>query len=123
MHPMEIRGRYGKGGGLIGLFLLVLLVAAAYVGGEWYVTQHVKTGLSEVLQRDTQQEVVVESVGMDGWLFSGRRSGDAVVVVPSDERVAVEFTMIGNPLTGSTIKVEGDERLKLKLREIFGDFF
>ena len=110
-----------RGGGLMSLFLIVLLIAIAYVGGEWYVTQHVKAGLSEVLQRDTQQELVVESVGMDGWLFSGRRSGDAVVALPSGERVPVEFTMIGNPITGSAIKVEGDERLKLKLREIFGN--
>lgn len=121
MKLMENRGRHVRGGGLFSLVLLVLLVAIAYVGGEWYVTQHVKAGLSEVLQQDTRQEVVVESVGMDGWLFSGRRSGDAVVVLPSEERVPVEFTMVGTPITGSAITVEGDERLRLKLREIFGD--
>lgn len=121
MYPTDIRGRHSRGGGLVGLFLLVLLVAIVYVGGEWYVTQHVKTALGEILQQDMEQELVVESVGMDGWLFSGRRTGDAVVILPSGERVPVEFTMIGNPLAGSTIAVEGDERLKLRLRGIFGD--
>ena len=122
MYPTSIRGRHLRGGGLVGLVLLLLLVAIVYVGGEWYVTQHVKTALGEVLQQDTQRELMVESVGMDGWLLSGRRSGDAVVVLPSGERVPVAFTMIGNPLTGSAIKIEGDERLKLRLHEIFGDF-
>ncbi|MFO8153953.1 hypothetical protein [Thioalkalivibrio sp.] len=121
MYPTDIRGRHSRGGGLVGLFLLVLLVAIFYVGGEWYVTQHVKTALGEILHQDMEQELVVESVGMDGWLFSGRRTGDAVVVLSSGERVPVEFTMIGNPLAGSTITVEGDERLKLRLRGILGD--
>jgi len=109
--------------GLISLFLLVLVVTVVYVGGEWFVTQHVKTAVGEILQRDTRQELVVESVGMDGWLFSGKRSGDAVVVLPSGDRVPVQFSMIGNPFTGSTITVEGEERLKLRLRELFGNFF
>lgn len=123
MNPMGLRAGMSKGMGLISLFVLVLVVAMVYVGGEWFVTQHVKSAVSEILQQDTRQELAVESVGMDGWLFSGKRSGDAVVVLPSGDRVPVEFSMIGNPFTGSTISVEGEERLKLRLRELFGNFF
>jgi len=123
MNPIDMRGKRSRGVGLISLFLLVLVVTVVYVGGEWFVTQHVKTAVGEILQRDTRQELVVESVGMDGWLFSGKRSGDAVVVLPSGDRVPVQFSMIGNPFTGSTITVEGEERLKLRLRELFGNFF
>lgn len=110
------------GSGLVGLFFAVLIITALYVGGEWFVTQHVKTALTEILRQDTTAPVEVESVGMDGWLFSGSRSGKAVVLLPSEERVPVTFSMVGNPLTGSTITVEGDERLKLRLREWFGSF-
>lgn len=123
MNPMGLRAGMSKGMGLISLFVLVLVVAMVYVGGEWFVTQHVKNAVTEILQQDTRQELAVESVGMDGWLFSGKRSGDAVVVLPSGDRVPVEFSMIGNPFTGSTISVEGEERLKLRLRELFGNFF
>ncbi|TVP82198.1 hypothetical protein [Thioalkalivibrio sp.] len=123
MNSMRVGARRSSGAGLIGLFVAVLTVAVLYVGGEWFVTQHVKTALEEVLQEDMHAELEVESVGLDGWLFSGRRSGDAVVLLPSDERVPVEFKMIGNPLTGSTITVEGDQRLKLRLRDLFGDIF
>ena len=123
MNPIGLRAGTSRGMGLISLFVLVLVVAMVYVGGEWFVTQHVKSAVSEILQQDTRQELAVESVGMDGWLFSGKRSGDAVVVLPSGDRVPVEFSMIGNPFTGSTISVEGEERLKLRLRELFGNFF
>jgi len=123
MKPVDMRGKRARGMGLISLFLLVLVVGVVYVGGEWFVTQHVKTAVGEILQQDTRRELVVESVGMDGWLFSGKRSGDAVVLLPSGDRVPVQFSMIGNPFTGSTITVEGEERLKLRLRELFGNFF
>ncbi len=123
MSSMDIRGRASRGMGLISLFLLVLVIAVVYVGGEWFVTQHVKTAVAEIVQQDTRQELEVEAVGMDGWLLSGKRSGDAVVVLPSGDRVPVKFSMIGNPFTGATITVEGEERLKLKLRELFGNFF
>lgn len=111
-----------SGLGLVSLFVAVLLVAGLYVGGEWFVTQHVKTALTGILQKDTNRELVVESVGMDGWLFSGSRSGNAVVLLKSGDRVPVEFSMIGNPITGSTITVQGEERLKLRLRELFDRF-
>ena len=110
------------GGGLISLFLAVLMVAALYVGGEWFVTQQIKSELVGLLQQDSNAQIEIESVGMDGWLLSGRRSGTAVVVLPSDERVPVEFSMIGNPVTGMTLEVKGEERLKLQLRELFGKF-
>jgi hypothetical protein len=121
MRAIEVGSRGSSGGGLTGVFLAVLMVAVLYVGGEWLVTQHVKDALTEILMQDTRAELEVESVGLDGWLFSGRRSGDAVVLLPSNERVPVEFKMIGNPITGSTITVEGDQRLKLRLRDLFGD--
>ena len=121
MNFMKVGARGSSGAGLIGLFVAVLMVAVLYVGGEWFVTQHVKTALTEILRQDTRSELEVESVGLDGWLFSGRRSGDAVVLLPSNERVPIEFSMIGNPITGSTISVEGDQRLKLRLRDLFGD--
>jgi hypothetical protein len=114
--------RVTGGGGLISLFLAVLMVAALYVGGEWFVNQQIKSELAALLQQDSNAQIGVESVGMDGWLFSGRRSGTAVVVLPSDERVPVEFSMIGNPVTGMTLEVKGEERLKLQLRELFGRF-
>lgn len=121
MNAMKVGSQGASGGGLVGLFLAVLMVAVLYVGGEWLVTQHVKDALTEILRQDTRADVEVESVGLNGWLFSGTRSGDAVVLLPSNERVPVEFKMIGNPITGSTITVEGDQRLKLRLRDLFGD--
>nr|WP_296748540.1 hypothetical protein [Thioalkalivibrio sp.] len=123
MNSMKVGATRSSGAGLIGLFVAVLTVAVLYVGGEWFVTQHVKAALTEILQQEMHGELEVESVGLDGWLLSGSRSGDAVVLLPSNERVPVEFKMIGNPITGSTITVEGDQRLKLRLRDLFGDIF
>jgi hypothetical protein len=114
--------RAAAGAGLISLFLAVLMVAGLYVGGEWFVTQQIRSELAGILQQDSSAQIEIESVGMDGWLFSGRRAGTAVVVLPSDERVPVEFSMIGNPVTGMTLEVKGEERLKLRLRELFGNF-
>lgn len=122
MIPSGLKATRSSGMGLVSLFVAVLLVGALYVGGEWFVTQHVKTALTGMLQKDTNRDLVIESVGMDGWLFSGSRSGNAVVVLQSGDRVPVEFAMIGNPITGSTITVEGEERLKLRIRELFGSF-
>jgi hypothetical protein len=115
MRTVNARGRQ-LGGGLFGSIGAIVVVLALYVGGEWVVGQHVKGALTEILQKDVSTQIQVESVGLDGWLFSGRRSGEAVAVLPSGQRVPVEFSMIGNPVTGSTISVEGDQRLKLMLR-------
>ncbi|AGA34907.1 hypothetical protein TVNIR_3270 [Thioalkalivibrio nitratireducens DSM 14787] len=108
------------GGGLVGTVVAVLVVAGLYVGGEWFVAQDVKAGLTELLSEGRSRQVEIEAVGMDGWLLSGKRSGNAVVITPSGERVPVEFSLTGNPITGSTIDVKGEERLRLMLRELFG---
>ncbi len=109
------------GGGLVTLVLAVLVVALLYVGGEWLMTQQVKTELTELLRQDTRSEIEVDAVAMDGWLFSGRRSGNAAVSLPPNTRVPVEFTVVGNPVSGMMINVEGEQRLKLRLQELFGN--
>ncbi len=122
MTEMKPRTGAPSGSGLVGLFFAVLLITALYVGGEWLITQQVKTALTDILRQDTSAQVEVESVGLDGWLLSGSRSGKAVVLLPSEERVPVTFSMVGNPVTGATITVEGDQLLRLRLREWFGSF-
>jgi hypothetical protein len=109
------------GGGLVALVLAVLVVTSLYLGGEWLMTQQVKTELTELLRQDTRSEIAVEAVGMDGWLFSGRRSGNAAVSLPSNKRVPVEFTVVGNPVSGLMLNVEGEQVLKLRLQELFGN--
>jgi hypothetical protein len=79
----------------------------------------VKRALTDILQDDFHETLELQSVGMDGWLFSTRRSGEALAVLPSGEIVPVEFSMVGNPVTGSTLTVESGQRLKLMLRGLF----
>ncbi|AHE99911.1 hypothetical protein [Thioalkalivibrio paradoxus] len=120
MDATRLNGQRSTGGGLVGTVVAVLLVAGLYVGGEWFVTQDVKAGLTELLSEGRSQQVEIAAVGMDGWLLSGRRTGSAVVLTPTGERVPVEFSLTGNPVTGATIDVKGEERLRLMLRELFG---
>jgi hypothetical protein len=107
------------GGGVLSTIVAIVVVLALYVGAEWMVGQHVKHALTEVLQDDFHETLELQSVGLDGWLFSTRRSGEALAVLPSGQLVPVEFSMVGNPVTGSTITVESGQRLKLMLRGLF----
>lgn len=104
------------GGGMLGTIVAIVMVLAVYVAAEWVVGQHVKGALTEVLQSDFHDTLEIQSVGLDGWLFSSHRSGEALAVLPSGQIVPIQFSMVGNPVTGSTVTVEGSQRLKLMLR-------
>ena len=104
------------GGGMLGTIVTIVVVLAGYVAAEWVVGQHVKGALTEVLQSDFHDTLEIQSVGLDGWLFSSHRSGEALAVLPSGQIVPIQFSMVGNPVTGSTLTVEGSQRLKLMLR-------
>ena len=119
MRTSFLRRTRTAGGGALGTIVAIVVVLALYVGAEWMVGQHVKRALTDILQDDFHETLELQSVGMDGWLFSTRRSGEALAVLPSGEIVAVEFSMVGNPVTGSTLTVESGQRLKLMLRGLF----
>jgi hypothetical protein len=119
MRTSSLRSTRTTGGGVLSTIVAIVVVLALYVGAEWMVGQHVKRALTEVLQDDFHETLELRSVGLDGWLFSTRRSGEALAVLPSGQLVPVEFSMVGNPVTGSTITVESGQRLKLMLRGLF----
>ncbi len=119
MRTSILRRTRTTGGGVFGMIGAIVVVLALYVGAEWLVGQHVKRALTDVLQSDFHDTLELRSVGMDGWLFSSRRSGEAIAVLPSGQLVPVEFSMVGNPVTGSTLTVESGQRLKLMLRGLF----
>jgi hypothetical protein len=107
------------GSGVLGTIVAIVVVLAVYVGAEWMVGQHVKGALTDILQSDFHDTLEIQSVGLDGWLFSSRRGGEALAVLPSGQIVPIRFSMVGNPVTGSTLTVEGSQRLKLMLRGLF----
>jgi hypothetical protein len=119
MRTSSLRSIRTTGGGVLSTIVAIVVVLALYVGAEWMVGQHVKRALTEVLQDDFHATLELKSVGLDGWLFSTRRVGEALAVLPSGQLVPVEFSMVGNPVTGSTITVESGQRLKLMLRGLF----
>lgn len=119
MRISPLSSRRASGGGAFSLLLMVVLLVAAYVGAEWWVGEHVKDTLTNALQSDVHDALETRSVGLDGWLFSSRRNGEAIAVLPSGQIVPIEFSMLGNPVTGYTLTVESDQRLKLLLRGLF----
>lgn len=116
MRSSWLRVNRATGGGALGTVVAMAVFLALYIGAEWLEGQHVKSALTEVLQRDFHDTLEIRSVGLDGWLFSSRRSGEALAVLPSGQIVPIEFSMVGNPITGSTVTVESSQRLKLMLR-------
>lgn len=100
-----------------------ILSAVVYFAAEWFVAEDAKFTLEKIPQQEVRQNLEVESVGIDGWLLSGKRSRISVIILPSGDRVLMEFSMIGNPVTGSTVMIEGEEPVKLKLRDFFRDSF
>jgi hypothetical protein len=119
MRSYSIRSHQAAGGAVLGTVFAIVMVLAVYVASEWLVQQHVKGALTEVLQSDFHDTLEIQSVGLDGWLFSSRRTGEALAVLPSGQIVPIQFSMVGNPVTGSTLTVESSQRLKLMLRGLF----
>jgi hypothetical protein len=116
-HDIPVPRRASRAG-TIGLVLLFLAAVIAYVAGEWLVDRHAQAVLGQVLRADVDQEIGIEVVAMDGWLFSRQRSGEALVVLGPELAVPLEFTLVGHPLTGATITVAGYDHLQRLLSEL-----
>lgn len=116
MRSSLLRSNRAAGGGALGTMIAIVISLAVYVGAERLVEQHVKNALTDVLQAEVHDTLAIQSVGLDGWLFSSHRRGEALAVLPSGQIVPIEFSMLGNPVTGFTLTVESRQRLKLMLR-------
>lgn len=118
-HP-ETRSKPVQGIGIVSVLVLLLVIAALYVGGEWLVHRHVQSAMGEMLRDDISEHVGVEAVSLEGTLFSRERAGTAVVVLGAAEVVPVEFTLVGHPVTNASITIEGYDRLRPLLRQLVG---
>lgn len=115
--PHAIPRRAGiRGAGTLGAIGSIVIVLALYLGAEWLVGYQVKQTLTDMLENEFSSGMEIQSVGLDGWLLGSRRSGEALAVLPSGQVTPIRFSMVGNPITGATITIESEERLRLMLR-------